>query len=410
MTHTIPEICQTIEERIRTIHIRCFRGRTEPLFLISDTYPGIWLEHVYDSVLYARMYPAEIHLAENTIRLFLSYQTTEGQLPCYVWNGDKLPHLPAEALVGYGQVQECVSFAALCLEVAKMTNDRAFLTEVYDGCCRWDNWLRKYRMTTKHGLIEMFVGYDTGHDNSGRLSDMAHPHNHVSPEGKICNASHLPEDDGVTPILALDMNCNFYATQTALAEMAELLGKTEEAADWREKSREVKTNILTQLYDPEDAFFYDADRNGKLRKYKCSTIFHLFLEGVLDPVADAEHISEIYMRHIKNPEEFWTPYPFPSMAANDPSFRKHTASNCWGYFSEGLIALRCTRWMDRYGFSTDFDVLCEKYLEAWTRCYDKVKLGQELDPFTGEPSAASEWYSSGMLFYLYAAKRCGKIG
>lgn len=96
MTHTIPEICQTIEERIRTIHIRCFRGRTEPLFLISDTYPGIWLEHVYDSVLYARMYPAEIHLAENTIRLFLSYQTTEGQLPCYVWNGDKLPHLPAD--------------------------------------------------------------------------------------------------------------------------------------------------------------------------------------------------------------------------------------------------------------------------------------------------------------------------
>ena len=75
-----------------------------------------------------------------------------------------------------------------------------------------------------------------------------------------------------------------------------------------------------------------------------------------------------------------------------------------------LISDAYTRWMDRYGFSAAFDVLCEKYLEAWTRCYDKVKLDQELDPFTGEPSAASEWYSSGMLFYLYAAKRCGKIG
>lgn len=409
MSHNITEICQTIEERIRTIHIRCFRGRTEPLFLISDEYPGIWLEHVYDSIFYARMHPEEILLAVNTIRLFLSYQTAEGQLPCYIWNGDKRPYLPEEELVGYGQIQECVSFAALCLEVAKMKNDRIFLEEVYNGCSHWNEWLRKYRMTTNRGLIEMFVGFDTGHDNSGRLSDMAHPHNHVSTEGKVYDAAYLPEDDGVTPILALDMNCSFYATQLSLAEMAQMLGKSEDAEEWRRKAREVKKNIFKQLYDPADVFFYDADRNGKLRKYKCSTIFHLFLEGVLDPEEDAALIQEIYMLHIKNPEEFWTPYPFPSMAANDPSFRKHTASNCWGYFSEGLIALRCTRWMDKYGFSADLDTICEKYLEAWTRCYDEVKLGQELDPFSGEPSGVSEWYSSGMLFYLYAAKRCRKI-
>lgn len=407
MIHTIPEICHTIEDRIRNIHISCFRGMTEPLFLISNNYPGVWLEHVYDSVFYAKMHPEEISLAVNTIRLFLYYQTTEGQLPCYVWNGDKLPNKPADELIGYGQIQECVSFAALCREVAEITGDRAFLADVYEGCRRWNDWLRKYRMTTNRGLIEMFVGYDTGHDESARLADMAHPHNHVSPEGKVYNAAHLPEEDGVTPILALDMNCNFYATQIALAEMAEMLGKPDEATEWREKACVVKKNIFSQLYDPEDAYFYDADRRGNLRKCKCSTIFHLFLEGVLDPVQDAALIHEIYTRHIKNPDEFWTPYPFPSMAANDPSFCKRTKSNCWGYFSEGLIALRCTRWMDRYGFGADFDILCQKWLEAWTRCYDTVKLGQELDPFTGEPSSASEWYSSNMLFYLYAAKRCG---
>ena len=407
MTHTVPELCQTIEERIRKIHIGCFRDRTEPLFLISDTYPGIWLEHVYDSVFWARLHPEKIGLAVNTIRLFLSYQTADGQLPCYIWNGDKLPWVAEEALVGYGQIQECVSFASLCKEVAAKTGDPVFLRTVYDGCRRWNDWLRKYRMTTRRGLIEMFVGYDTGHDNSCRLSDMAHPHNHLAPDGTIYNAAHLPEDDGVTPILALDMNCNFYGTQIALAEMAEMLDKPEEAADWREKARKVKQEIFNRLYEPDDAFFYDVDRNGQRRKYKCSTIFHLFLEGVLDPAEDAALIQEIYTRHIRNPKEFWTPYPFPSMAADDPSFRKHTDNNCWGYFSEGLIALRCTRWMDKYGFAADFDTLCEKWLAEWMRCYDKVKLGQELDPFTGEPSSASEWYSSCMLFYLYAAKRCG---
>jgi hypothetical protein len=32
-------------------------------------------------------------------------------------------------------------------------------------------------------------------------------------------------------------------------------------------------------------------------------------------------------------------------------------------------------------------------------------MGQELDPISGVPTECSEWYSSTMLFYLYAAKR-----
>ena len=55
--------------------------------------------------------------------------------------------------------------------------------------------------------------------------------------------------------------------------------------------------------------------------------------------------------------------------------------------------------------SADFDIVCEKWLKAWSRCYDEFKLGQELDPITGKPSVSSEWYSSSMLFYWYAAKR-----
>ena len=44
-------------------------------------------------------------------------------------------------------------------------------------------------------------------------------------------------------------------------------------------------------------------------------------------------------------------------------------------------------------------------VEAWTEHFDKVKMGQELDPITGIPTKSSEWYSSTMLFYTYAVKR-----
>ena len=40
-----------------------------------------------------------------------------------------------------------------------------------------------------------------------------------------------------------------------------------------------------------------------------------------------------------------------------------------------------------------------------TEFYEEGKFGQELDPMDGKPSGGSEWYSSCMLFYVYAVRR-----
>ena len=393
----IREICDIIEDRIRNVHIGCFNGLDKPLFLISETYPGLWLEHAYDAVFYASLHPEYLYLAENTVNLFIDRQTEDGQLPFAVMRS---------GTVRYSQIQECVSFYSLCLEVWRMDHDDAFLLKAYESGKKWDSWLRRHRMTTGRGLVEMFFGYDTGHDNSGRLEGIACPGNYAL-NGVEQNASVLPPDDGITPILAPDMNSNLYGNERSLAEMARILGKAEEAEEWERRAADVKSNLFERCFSEEDAFFYDADRNGKLRRYKSSTIFHLFIEKVLNMDEDAELIGRIYREHLKNPEEFWTPYPFPSMAVNDPSCVGHVDRNCWGYYTMGLIVLRCTRWMYSYGWSGDFDHICAKWLEAWTRCFDIVPLGQEIDPITGEPTKCSPWYSSGMLSYLYAARRLG---
>ena len=396
-TAKVREITRIATERIQNIHISRFAGLDKPLFLISEEYPGLWLEHAYDAVFYASMKPEYTYLAENTVNFFMDRQTEDGQLPFAVMR---------DGSVRYAQIQECVSFYSLCLQVYRMNRDPGLLAKAYESGKKWDAWLRRNRMTTGRGLVEMFFGYDTGHDNSGRLEGMACPGNYVL-NGVEQNAGTLPPDDGVTPILAVDMNANLYGNERALAEMARLMGRDEEAAAWEASAQAVKEKMFEHCYDEEDAFFYDVDRNGKKRRYRSSTIFHLFLEKVLDPEADAALIGRIYCEHIKNPAEFWTPYPFPSMAVNDPSCAHHVARNCWGYYTMGLIVLRCTRWMDFYGWGKDYDVVCEKWLEAWTKQFDTVPLGQEIDPFTGVATPCSPWYSSGMLSYLYAAHRLG---
>ena len=393
----IREIARITSERIQKKHIGCFTGLDKPLFLISEQYPGLWLEHAYDAVFYASMKPEYVYLAENTVNFFIDRQTEDGQLPFAVMR---------DGQVRYSQIQECVSFYSLCLEVYRMNRDAALLARAYESGKKWDQWLRRHRMTTGRGLVEMFFGYDTGHDNSGRLEGMACPGNYCV-DGVEQNAATLPPDDGVTPILAVDMNANLYGNERALAEMARLLGRPDEAAAWETSARTLKQKLFEHCFDERDAFFYDVDRNGVKRRYKSSTIFHLFMEKVLDPEEDSALIERIYHGHIKNPSEFWTPYPFPSMAVNDPSCAHHVDSNCWGYYTMGLIVLRCTRWMDAYGWGGDFDRVCEAWLEAWTRQFDTLPLGQEIDPITGAATSASPWYSSGMLSYLYAAHRLG---
>lgn len=51
--------------------------KEKPLFLISERYPGVWLEHVYDSVFYAMLDPTKLYLAENTLNLFIDNQRTD---------------------------------------------------------------------------------------------------------------------------------------------------------------------------------------------------------------------------------------------------------------------------------------------------------------------------------------------
>lgn len=369
------------------------------MLMISTQYPGLWLEHAYDAVIYAKMYPDKLYLAKNTIEIFIENQREDGQYPFNVCEQY------GKFSAGYSHIQECVSFLTLGFEVSEMLNDRDFDQKVYSSGEKWISWLKNNRMTLGKGLIEMFVGYDTGHDNSGRLEGLSHKGNYRLPTGEIANAAVFPPDEQLAPIFAVDMNCNFYGDLTALAKFAERLGKTEEAAKWREAAAEVKKRLFEMCFDENDVFFYDADKNGNKRKYLSSTVFHLFLEKVLDKESDAELIEKVYKKHIKNKSEFWTAYPFPSMAVNDRSCENHVNFNCWGYYTQGLIVLRCIRWMEHYGWTEDFDYICKQWVSAWTACYDRIKLGQELDPVTGEPTASSEWYSSCMLMYLYSAKR-----
>ena len=110
---------ETVMDRIKTIHIKAFPGLPEPLFLISNTYPGVWLEHAYDGIAWANLEPSYAAVARAQVKLFLDNQKEDGQLPCYVLDSSNRSAKNYGGLIGFGQIQECVSFTRLCLEASE---------------------------------------------------------------------------------------------------------------------------------------------------------------------------------------------------------------------------------------------------------------------------------------------------
>jgi len=378
-----------ILDRIYRHHLRLWGGSEGKVFFISDLYHGVWLEHTYDAVAWANYMPSDHEISKNQVKLFLSKQKPDGQLPCYIW-ADK---------IGYSQTQECVSFTRLALEACgQNADDPDFLVQCYEACKKWDEWLCAARMPHKKGLIEMFCGFDTGHDNSGRLRDMKYP-NLYSKDGAA-----MPDDDPVLPVLAPDMNAVFYGDRMALADMADKLGKADEAAIWRKKAEEVRQAIFEYCYNEEDNFFYDVDKFGKQRKIKSVGITNVLCEHV----TDFELGNRIIERYLLNPNEFWSPYPFPGVSMSEPLWIRNLPGNSWGYYSQATPPLLTTRWMESYGRGAEMEEIMRRWVAAWTAS-ETTQFGQELDPVTGEPSESSPWYSSCMVYYLISLRRLYNI-
>lgn len=379
----IIEKCKIALERIRTYHLREWEGTGGNVFFISDEYPAVWMEHAFDSLVWASL-SGEAEVAVNETMLFINNQREDGHFPFVVGDG----HL------GFGQLQECVSFASLCDEVHDMTGDIDYLARAYVACAKWDRWLVKNRMG-EHGLIEMYCGFDTGHDHSGRLVDMKYP-GRVSTE-----AADKPEGCPVAPLIAPDLNAIFYGDRMALSRMAKKLGRAEEAEAWERAAEDIREKMFEQCFDEKDVFFYDVDKNGNVRKIKSISVTAQFVERTLTQ----ELADKIFDKYFRGVGEFNTPYPYPAVSSSDPLFVKNRPGNSWGYYSQGLTQLRTLRWMKQYGYEEEMHKNMRLWLNAW--CVSELPFGQELDPFTGEPSSCSPYYSSTMLFYLYAARELG---
>ena len=328
----------------------------KPVLIEGSVYQGIWMEcGPHESLVYRKFRP---DVARNTHMTFFELQREDGQFPA----NNKVKGM------GFGQIQMVVPIAATAWELAHATGDDELLHATYKACSRWDDWLLRYRNTRGTGLIEGFCTYDTGMDNSRRWEG-------IPPQCPDGDAKKYPPIPSM-PRLCPDLSATIYGARIALAAMAKALGKTAEADRWTESAEKLRSLILSKLYVPEDAAFYDLDAQNHFVKIRCDILSRMCGEHVLGQAM----FDDLWTRQIHNPKAFWPAFPLPSVAVDDPLFVRPIPRNSWGGASQALTALRAGRWFDHYGRAAEFSVMMNHWCEAIQR---DMTFRQQIDPLTG---------------------------
>ncbi len=115
----------------------------------------------------------------------------------------------------------------------------------------------------------------------------------------------------------VDLNCYLLRELQALASIAAELGYLEDAAQFQSHADQLGQLIRDTFWDESDGFFYDRnERTGELVRVKTVCGFLPLWAGV----ASEEQAKRLVVEHLKNPNEFWTPYPIACMAKNEPGY------------------------------------------------------------------------------------------
>ncbi|HUU42222.1 MAG TPA: trehalase family glycosidase, partial [Planctomycetota bacterium] len=100
-----------------------------------------------------------------------------------------------------------------------------------------------------------------------------------------------------------------------LMAMADHLGRVDEAEQWARRAQALADPVNEHLWDETDGFYYDRTERGEPVRIMTAAGFLPLFAGIPD-----ERRAERLLEHLLDPGKFWTPFPVPSVAVDEPCF------------------------------------------------------------------------------------------
>lgn len=299
-------------------------GRLTRRFSTPDRWPhrAMWL---WDSAFHAiGMRHVDIELARDILRVVLEAQHDSGFVP--------------HCITPEGSVSENTQPPVLALAthlLQETSPDRDWLAQMYpllSGYVRWD---LDNRDSDGTGLVEWRIEGDP---------------NCRSGESGMDNS---PRFDNATQLDATDFNAFVAHECELLAQFAEQLGKSDEAARWRREHRRLCELIDSRLWNDRLGFYvdYDVDK-GAQSPALASAGFMPLVCGAPSP----ERATRL-AQALTDPTMFGAPLPIPSIAVRDT---EHYQKDMWRGPVWVNINWLAARGFERYGMDREAAMLRKK--------------------------------------------------
>lgn len=274
--------------------------------------------------------------AKREIRTFLLSQYKDGFLPHIIFWGNKrrLPHWAyIESALSIRPKTTAITqppvFGLSVENIYKQDKDKDFLREVLPKLALYHRWLLYNRDTDRDYLLSIISPNESGMDElpvfqvaAGYTGLQTARLHYVYRRGDILNHRYFFNSQKILEkdyfnVEELLFNCVFIESSRAISRLFREIDNKMESKFFEQIADRAEKSLLEKCWDKEEGIFYSLySKSEKKAKVKTvASLLPLFLDGL-----KGDKLKQLVSKHLLNPDEFWTNYPIPSVAKNEPYY------------------------------------------------------------------------------------------
>ncbi|MBK7212411.1 MAG: hypothetical protein IPH88_03730 [Bacteroidales bacterium] len=191
-------------------------------------------------------------------------------------------------------------------------------------------------------------------------------------------------------LATVDQSTYAFQNFRAATRLAELMNDTASQGQYAKMVKQTEDGILSTMWDGTDSFFYDIKPLiFKPARVKSVTGYYVFWARM----AEKKHLS--MMKHLFDPQTFWTEYPLPSLPLDYEKYRElqETGWTYWNYATWPRTTCHVvdgTLWAAK-ALDTTLSLSAAALFDRYTRMHfpdgdvNRPNIAERYDPHSGKP-------------------------
>lgn len=220
------------------------------------------------------------------------------------------------------------------------------------------------------GLFRWYNGVESGIDNGPAVSD---------------NPADVTE--------GVDLQCYIYREYLALAAIAGRLGRSADAASYKQRAADLRELVQRRMWSEADGMFFNIDaRTGKAVRVKAWTDF----VPLWAAIATQDQAKRTITAHLLNPAEFCAPHGIRTLAAGEPLY--DAAHGYWRGPVWVISNYLAMHGLMNYGYSKEARAIAAETVSLLVADYAATGgMNECYSPETGKPRANGHFLSWDLL-------------